>query len=99
MSERTKGILIVQDGGGYGNIGIIASDLGGLVAVATHHPADADARDFTRAEANAAHIAKCWNAHDKLVQALREIATGKEFRAVGLQRIAEAALQSIGEKP
>lgn len=52
-----------------------------------------DVTDFTPA----AHIVKCVNAHDALVNALKRVATDDKLNIVSCQDVARNTLQSIGE--
>lgn len=68
----------------------------GLVAWATLHPTELDAKDGTRAVANAAFIVKAVNSHDALVKALKQIAGLGEDDDDPEYEIARRALALVG---
>lgn len=67
--EVQQGNFNPEDGG----IGIIGSNLGGLVALATSSPVELDNKDDRRAKANAALIVRSVNAVPALVKALEDM--------------------------
>ena len=71
--EHTKGKLYLRHDSGLTTLHP-ENDIAGFVVIAEIDP---NKRNDVLAEANANHLVKCWNSHDKLLEACKNLVRGQ----------------------